>query len=199
MACSEKKFCNNCGKEIEANSIFCNFCGAKQMASNEILPIDKQIALIEETLSITKSTFSDKGRIICEKWINEFGFDLVLESVKIAITQYLRFDNNGKPEQNSVTTVFNKIGGICRNKKMASEKPYEAYTKKIMNYANKKWYLNYRDNEELEANITKLLYYYHKIGNLENKSEDLFILLKSTPERYDFIDKTSQLVQELNL
>ena len=31
------------------------------------------------------------------------------------------------------------------------------------------------------------------------KSEDLFVLLKSTPERYDFINKISQLVEELHL
>ena len=82
---------------------------------------------------------------------------------------------------------------------MALEKSYEAFTKKLMNYANKKWYIYYRDSVELEANITKLLYNYHKIGDFDSKSEDLFVLLKSTPDRYDFIDKVSHLVQELNL
>lgn len=199
MANSEKKICISCGKEIDANSLFCNFCGAKQIVSAPIQTKDEQIAIIEEKLSITKSKFSDKGRILCSKWLDEFGLDLILESVSIAITQYLRFDNDGEPEPNSVTTVFNKIGGICRNKKIAAEKPYEAYTKKLMNYADKKWHIYYRDSVELEANITKLLYYYYKIGDFENKSEDLFVLLKSTPERYDFIDKISQIVQELNL
>ena len=192
------KICNKCGKEIDENSAFCNFCGAKQTIKTN-LTNDEQIAIIEESLSITKSRFSDKGRILCESWLNEFGLDLILESVSIAITQYLRFDSNGEPEQNSVTMVFNKIGGICRNKKMALEKPYEAFTKKLMNYANKKWYIYYRDSVELEANITKLLYHYHKIGDFDSKSEDLFVLLKSTPDRYDFIDKVSHLVQELNL
>ncbi len=193
------KLCNKCGKEIAVNSSFCNFCGAKQTSLNSNLTIDEQIAIVEESLSVTKSRFNDKGRIMCESWLNEFGIDLVLESVTTALKQYLRFDNNGEPENNSVTTVFNKIGGICRNKKVATEKPYEAYTKKLMNYANKKWYIYYRDSVELEANITKLLYYYHKIGDFENKSEDLFVLLKSTPERYDFIEKISLLVQDLNL
>lgn len=199
MARSEKKICISCGKEIDTNSLFCNYCGEKQIVSTPIYTKDEQIAIIEEKLSITKSKFSDKGRIFCSKWLDEFGLDLVLESVSIAITQYLRFDDDGEPEPNSVTMVFDKISGICRNKKIATEKPYEAYTRKIMNYANKKWYISYRDCVELEANITKLLYYYYKIGDFENKSEDLFVLLKSTPERYDFIDKISQIVQELNL
>ena len=158
MAYSKKMFCNNCGKEIDSNSLFCNFCGAKQPVSAPIQTKDEQIAIIEEKLSITKSKFSDKGRILCAKWLDEFGLDLILESVSIAITQYLRFDNEGEPEPNSVTMVFDKIGGICRNKKIATEKPYEAYTRKIMNYANKKWYICYRDCVELEANITKLFY-----------------------------------------
>ena len=91
------KICNKCGKEIDENSAFCNFCGAKQTIKTN-LTNDEQIAIIEESLSITKSRFSDKGRILCESWLNEFGLDLILESVSIAITQYLRFDSNGEPE-----------------------------------------------------------------------------------------------------
>ena len=63
-------------------------------------------------------------------------------------------------------------------KKMALEKPYEAFTKKLMNYANKKWYIYYRDSVELEANITKLLYHYHKIGDFDSKSEDFICFIK---------------------
>ena len=64
------KICNKCGKEIDENSAFCNFCGAKQTIKTN-LTNDEQIAIIEESLSITKSRFSDKGRILCESWLND--------------------------------------------------------------------------------------------------------------------------------
>ena len=47
------KICNKCGKEIDENSAFCNFCGAKQTIKTN-LTNDEQIAIIEESLSITK-------------------------------------------------------------------------------------------------------------------------------------------------
>ena len=72
-----------------------------------------------------------------------------------------------------------------------------SFTFNFIDEAKLKFYNN--NSVELEANITKLLYHYHKIGDFDSKSEDLFVLLKSTPDRYDFIDKVSHLVQELNL
>jgi hypothetical protein len=63
-------------------------------------------------------SINDQGRLTVKKLIKTFGANCVLESLETSITQYLRKDKNGKDTAESVSTVFQKIGGICR---MASQ------------------------------------------------------------------------------
>lgn len=61
---------------------------------------------IEAILAVTNSHFNDKGRVLCEQQIKEFGFDIISDSSKTALAQYLRYDNNGQPTDESVKCRF---------------------------------------------------------------------------------------------
>ena len=107
--------CISCSSEIPDASAFCLKCGTKQ----DMINLDEQIDTVEEKLSITNCSFSAKGRINCQKWIEEFGFDEVAKAVDIALSQYLKFDTEDTPVKHTVGLVFDKIPSICANRKIA--------------------------------------------------------------------------------
>lgn len=183
--------CKNCSAEIDDSALFCAMCGEKQADDR----IEMQINAIERKLAITQNVFSDKGRISCAQWIKEFGVEEVLESIEIAIKQYLRFDDNSKPVKSSVDEVFEKIPGICANRKRAKEKPYIADSQKMLNYALKKFYLSEQQKHEYKEYIERVLYLYSKNSDYIEKFEELFWQLKKADDKWFFFDLLAELAE----
>lgn len=186
--------CCKCSIEIPESSAFCLKCGAKQ----SIIDIDELIDLIEEKLSATNCSFSAKGRLDCQKWINEFGFDEVCHAVEIAIPQYLRFDKDNNPIKETVSEVFNKIPGICANRKKVREKPYMANTLQMVGYANKKFRLSQWMEKDYKEHIERILYLmYKKEANYSDSYERFFWKMKNAEDKHDFLEEMSAIIKVL--
>lgn len=82
--------------------------------------LDSEIALEVDAvdglfLRDTKWSLSENGRKNVRKLIRRFGFDEVYTSTEIAIDRYYT------GTESSWDNAFNKIGGICFNRKKAKE------------------------------------------------------------------------------
>ncbi len=184
--------CVSCSAEIPDDSDFCLKCGTKQ----DILNIDAQVDDLEEKLSVTNHSFSAKGRINCQKWIEEFGFDEVAKAINIALSQYLKFDDEHTPIKHTVDLVFAKIPGICANRKIAKEKPYMADTQKMVGYANKKFALSEYQEKEYKEHIGRLLYLFNKKASDYSKMfEDFFWKLKKSNDKWEFLEEMKELIE----
>lgn len=81
-----------------------------------LMQTEAEVDSIENLLSSqTKWGMSEHGRLIVRKMIKRFGFNAVYEACEIAIDQY--YDGS----EQSWNYAFNKMGGICYNKKKERE------------------------------------------------------------------------------
>lgn len=191
--------CLHCKKTIADGSMFCNFCGTKQVAAQE-LNIDEMAEQIQNKLrTITGYGFNEAGFLRCKKWIKDFGFDIVLDSVETAMAQYLIEDNDGNYTEKSIDEVFSKIGGIAKNKHTALTKPYISDVKRITNYAKKAFYINYYEMEDLTTDLNNLLYYFFNSKQYDGKVEDILALVRGSKDKQEFFDKIEALKKTYNI
>lgn len=178
---------------IDNGSMFCGFCGTKQVADQE-LNLDEMAEQIQNKLrSITSYEYNGKGLLKCKKMIKDYGFDIVLDSVETAMAQYLIKDKDGKYTEKSIAEVFRKIGGIAKNKHYALTKPYLADVIRIKNYAQKVFFINYYEMTDLTADLNNLLYYFFKTNQYDGKAEDILALLRGSKDKDEFFDKIDAL------
>lgn len=184
--------CLNCDKKIPKDSAFCKFCGANQNGENKLTKTE-MLSNITELFSITGFQINDAGQLKCEKWIDEFGYDIVLDSVKTALTKYLIKDDNGGYTLESVSEAFSKIGGIAYNKHNNISKPYITDVYRIIGYVKKSFYLNHYELDELSVDLNNLLYYLFNSKQYEGKVEDILALVRGSRNKYEFLDKIAEL------
>ncbi len=71
---------------------------------------------------------NDNGLESLKRYVKRFGFNEVIEVMKISTSQYLKHDNNAddpsKPTQESAEKAFTYIPKICSNRKASLDKPY---------------------------------------------------------------------------
>ena len=191
--------CLNCKKDIADGSMFCNFCGAKQESTPK-LNIDELAEQIQEKLrSVTGYGFNETGFLKCKKWIRDFGFDIVYDSVETALAQYLIEDKGGNYTEKSIDEVFSKIGGIAKNKHTALTKPYISDVRRITNYAKKVFYINYYELEDLTADLNNLLYYFFNTKQYDGKVENILALVRGSKDKNEFFDKIESLKETYNI
>ena len=191
--------CLHCKKTIADGSMFCNFCGTKQVAAQE-LNIDEMAEQIQNKLrSITGYGFNEAGFLRCKKWIKDFVFDILLDIVETAMAQYLIEDNDGSYTEKSIDEVFSKIGGIAKNKHTALTKPYISDVKRITNYAKKAFYINYYEMEDLTTDLNNLLYYFFNSKQYDGKVEDILALVRGSKDKQEFFDKIEALKETYNI
>ena len=191
--------CTHCKKTIADGSLFCNFCGSKQeelQELNEKMMIEK---IQDKLLDTTGFCFGKTGLLRCKKWLKEFGFEIVYDSVETALSQYLIEDNNGNYTEASIDEAFSKIGGIAKNKHTALTKPYISDAKRIINYAKKAFYINYYELQDLTADIKNLLYYFFSVERYDGKVEDILALVRGSKDKYEFFEKVSLLKESHNI
>jgi len=56
--------------------------------------------------------------------LRQYGLSEVIESIEISTTHYLKRDNQGNITEWAFNNSFEKIAGICKNRKITREKPY---------------------------------------------------------------------------
>ncbi len=69
-------------------------------------------------------SLNDNGKRGLRKLLRQNELSEVMQAMKIAAEQYLEYDDEGNPTQESVEKAWKKVGGICRIKKIEAEKPY---------------------------------------------------------------------------
>ena len=112
---------------------------------NELLNLE------QDYLSELKSFFSKEvnfsitkhGDMLLKKWLDKYGFGLLLDSMKKSISQYLELDDDGRTEWESAQKIFEYIPKICKNTLLQEKDPQLKninYILKILR--NKFGYLN---------------------------------------------------------
>lgn len=188
--------CVACKKDIADGSMFCNFCGSKQTVTSAELSLNQMLDKVQDLISITGYSFSETGLLDCKKWIREFGFEILCESIETALSQYLVKDDDGKYTEASVNEVFSKIGGIAKNKHTAITKPYISDVRRITNYAKKAFYINYYELNDLSADLSNILYYFFSTNQYDGKLDDILALVRGSKDKYEFFEKIETLKSE---
>ena len=154
---------------------------------------------IKKALAITGYTFNPQGEISCATWIKDFGFDIVLESVNVAISQYLKRDSNGNYTKESIDKVFNNLGGICYNKYEEKTKPYLAGTRRIINFCKKKFHMRRDEERDLNEYLGILLYHFYTRGLYEERFEMLMQYARASKDIVSYLDILFSMKNRLNL
>jgi hypothetical protein len=74
------------------------------------------LAKIEEAWSEAVPGFhlNETGQNSARKMLKTFGLVAVLDAIDTAARQYVKFNDDGKPTNESANNAWNKVGGICR-------------------------------------------------------------------------------------
>jgi hypothetical protein len=86
-------------------------------------------------------SLNENGKENVRKLIKKFGIPEVLESMKIAANYYIKI-SGGEAIENSASIAFDKIGGICANRKTDKTNPEEAMFYYIRGIVRKRLYCN---------------------------------------------------------
>lgn len=191
--------CQNCNKYITDDSVFCNFCGSKQTVKSAELTVDEMLDKVQELISMSGYSFSETGILDCKKWIREFGFDILCESIETALSQYLVKGNDGKYTESSVNEVFSKIGGIAKNKHTSISKPYITDVRRITNYAGKVFRFNYYELNDLSTDLNNLLYYFFISEQYEGKVDAILAIVRGSHNKKEFLEKIDELKDIFNI
>lgn len=125
-----------------------------------LLEIDDQITnQLSEYWSelVTGYSLNDNGKMKLKKLTRKYQLEEIMTAMKISSEQYLIIEN-GNYKQESVENAWNKIGGICHNRKLERDNPDLArlyYIRKIMQN-------NFRYVNDIDA--INLLKKAHKLG-----------------------------------
>lgn len=187
--------CIKCGVELPENAAFCHVCGTTQHDDNQA------VKCIEMLLKKkTGFGFSKQGRLDCERWIGEFGFQEVQEGVLISIQQYMAFDQDGAPIKSAVEEVFSKIGGICANRRRQAECPYERDMQKFLAYSDRKWHFTAWQKSNYKADLFWIFRALNQYADCSELTEGLFLCLKKaeTYDKAEFCDEIHALTQAPN-
>ena len=98
---------------------------------------------------------NEKGKSTARQLYSRFSCDLLKEATEISFSQYLRFDEEGNPTEESVGVCFQKIGGIAHNKTLG---PIDAAIGHILAIGQKSYsYWNdYSARDTIRTYITAL-------------------------------------------
>jgi len=120
---------------------------------------EDQLNIVNEYLrENTGYGLNDYGKNNYKKLIKKHGIQIVLDSIDAAVSQYLKYDDEGEPTDSSSNKVFDMVPKICNCKKLETEKPYMKnlfYIRGILrnrfNYINEWKALNMLESAYLEG------------------------------------------------
>lgn len=115
-----------------------------------------------------------------KKLLNKFSLKEIMEAMRISVKQYVNLKDD-KPTRESVEKAWNKIGGICFNRRLEAKKPYMKELFYIIGILNKR--LSYfredlakkmlDDCIQLGADIESLKNHAIKVKNWTEWSSDI--------------------------
>ena len=104
---------------------------------------------------ISPFRLNEKGKSTISQLVNNYPYDLLVESIDIGASQYFRYDDEGYLTQESVANFINKLGGIAYNKSL---NPIEQEIKKINNKGKASFnYWNYQSANSILNNYIRAL------------------------------------------
>jgi hypothetical protein len=80
---------------------------------------------------------TEHGRTTLKQYIRKFGIDETMIAMKIATETYLQLDKQGIPTQDSVNEAWQKVGGICFNRKRDRESPHMSQIYRLLGIMEK--------------------------------------------------------------
>jgi hypothetical protein len=87
-------------------------------------------------------SLTENGRSTLKKIIKKYGAEATLNAIDTASLQYLEYNDDGKPTQDSVDIAFKKIGGILRVEKLSKNNPELKELYYIRGILRKRVYVN---------------------------------------------------------
>lgn len=117
----------------------------KELQNFENEQVDKIEKLFIER---TGHTFSDTGRINCAKWIKEYGFEEVYESMKASFSSY--YDET---DEDTLEKVFNYTGRICYTRRRQQNNPLEYKINYLCKICKNR--LSYFDNNKIRGYLRR--------------------------------------------
>jgi hypothetical protein len=113
---------------------------------------------------VSPYSLNDNGRRTLEKLKRKFALDEIMEAMRVAVSQYIKYNEQNTPTHDSVEKAWAKIGGICNLKKAQVDKPYlkdlyyiRGILRNRLNYVNDGMALSLlRKSVELGASIESL-------------------------------------------
>lgn len=104
---------------------------------------------------ISPFRLNEKGKSTISQLVNNYPYDLLVESIDIGASQYFRYDDEGYLTQESVANFIDKLGGIAYNKSL---NPIEQEIKKINNKGKASFnYWNYQSANSILNNYIRAL------------------------------------------
>lgn len=82
---------------------------------------------------VTGITVSVAGKNTLSNLVKKFPIDEIIESMKIALDAYVKYDKNGDPSMPTVEYAFNKLGGILYNRRNDNKNPELSELRHIRN------------------------------------------------------------------
>lgn len=162
--------------------------------------IEQMVDEIQEKLrDATGYGFNEAGVLRCKKWIREFGYDIVYDSVETSLYQYLIQDKSGNYTEDSIDMVFSKIGGIAKNKHNALTKPYISDAKRVINYAKKSFCITSSELNDLSADLNNLLYFFFTTNQYDDKVEFMLSLVRGSKDKYEFFEKIEETKEKYSI
>ena len=132
---------------------------------------------------------TEQGLKILEKLLRQNNADEIMEAMRIAIRQYLQYNNN-ELTQESVSHAWSKIGGICKIKKLETSKPHMRelfYTRGILrkrlNYLNEGMCIELLEKAyQCDASLEKLKEHACNVRSWTQWRQDIEAFIKSSDE-----------------
>lgn len=88
-------------------------------------------------------SLTEQGLKSLKKLLRQNNAEELMEAMRIAVQQYVKYDENDEITEESISYAWSKIGGICKTKKMEHIKPYlkdlyyiRGILRKRLNYVN---------------------------------------------------------------
>lgn len=94
----------------------------RSLAGMESQEIDEAAKFWNDLIS--PWALSAHGRRHIRRLINAHGLAAVMDAMRVSASSYIKVDQSGEPDRDSVEHAYQKIGGVCRVRAAEKDKPW---------------------------------------------------------------------------
>lgn len=152
----------------------------------ELQDIDEKQVDIVNTMLVEKTgiKLSEFGREKVKNVIKEFGLNNVLDSLEISLKQY--YDQNDK---NSVAFAINKLGGICRNRRISNGDSFVTQKAYILGILKNRFSGQYFRQDHIWDKLSQYV-------RSDNGVQNITILARECGSWYEFWETLEEWAEE---